>query len=272
MQKPLLHPRTELQLDLYIKNPYHGLILAGELGMGKKHIATWLADQLGINSVFIQKAEDKTAITIEQIRSLYDLTKTGRSQLVTLVDAHELGTDAQNAFLKLLEEPPANVYFVLTVNSANELLSTIRSRARIVEVYRPSELNFIDYYKNNTEDFIKLVRTANYLPGLVSKAVADEKTKVTIQGEMNDAKNFYISDTYERIKYLSSINYEKDKVKTLLSKLNQIIETLIKINADNKIKLKKLTQQAHETQEALNSVFSKPGNIKIHLIKLCEML
>ena len=38
---------------------------------------------------------------------------------------------AQNALLKILEEPPANVVFVITVSSANILLQTVRSRTRI---------------------------------------------------------------------------------------------------------------------------------------------
>ena len=44
-------------------------------------------------------------------------------------------TQAQNAFLKILEEPPANVIFIMTVTSANMLLPTVRSRARLYSLY-----------------------------------------------------------------------------------------------------------------------------------------
>ena len=42
-------------------------------------------------------------------------------------------TEAQNALLKMLEEPPAGTVLVLTVNHAQTVLPTIRSRAQIGE-------------------------------------------------------------------------------------------------------------------------------------------
>lgn len=44
------------------------------------------------------------------------------------MDADNFTIPAQNAFLKLLEEPPANVYFILTVESSISLLPTVLSR------------------------------------------------------------------------------------------------------------------------------------------------
>lgn len=50
------------------------------------------------------------------------------------MDADNFTVPAQNAFLKLLEEPPDNVYFILTVESHASLLSTVLSRATLYHV------------------------------------------------------------------------------------------------------------------------------------------
>ena len=60
---------------------------------------------------------------------------------VIIIDAvDELTTSASNALLKMLEEPPANVLFLLVVHKLANVLPTIRSRAR-VEKMRPLTIN-----------------------------------------------------------------------------------------------------------------------------------
>ena len=51
----------------------------------------------------------------------------------------ESSPEAANALLKLLEEPPADTQFVLTVTDANQLLPTIRSRAVELKLRRLSQ-------------------------------------------------------------------------------------------------------------------------------------
>ncbi|MBP3333071.1 MAG: hypothetical protein J6M35_03390 [Clostridia bacterium] len=48
--------------------------------------------------------------------------------------ADTMTVQAQNAILKLLEEPPKNVYFMLLVENAASLLATVRSRAPILRM------------------------------------------------------------------------------------------------------------------------------------------
>ncbi len=47
-----------------------------------------------------------------------------------------LREDAQNALLKTIEEPPQNLLFIFTVESAKSMLLTVRSRARIITLRR----------------------------------------------------------------------------------------------------------------------------------------
>ena len=54
-----------------------------------------------------------------------------------LFGAQAMSPQAQNALLKVLEEPPAQVFFILTCNTAAELLPTVRSRTQIFSLEAP---------------------------------------------------------------------------------------------------------------------------------------
>lgn len=77
-------------------------------------------------------------ILVDQIRdfehSLRLTTAAGRIKIGLLVEADRLVTQAQNAFLKTLEEPPRNVILILLTTQLRGLLPTIRSRCQIVSV------------------------------------------------------------------------------------------------------------------------------------------
>ena len=47
--------------------------------------------------------------------------------------------EAQNALLKILEEPQENLYFILTASSLKNLLPTIVSRCSVIESYAPQK-------------------------------------------------------------------------------------------------------------------------------------
>lgn len=55
-----------------------------------------------------------------------------------LRNVHFYGEDTQNAMLKTIEEPPPNVYFILTCNNRSKLLSTILSRVTVFPVGLPT--------------------------------------------------------------------------------------------------------------------------------------
>ena len=86
----------------------------------------------------VRRASDqKTAklrqrITVGEIRSLtgfFALSSPEGLPLVAIIDsADDMNTNAANALLKLLEEPPANTYLLLVSHSPYSLLPTIRSR------------------------------------------------------------------------------------------------------------------------------------------------
>jgi DNA polymerase III subunit delta' len=85
-------------------------------------------------------------IKVEQIRGLLErITLRGlesKRKVALVVDAHLLNPQAQNAFLKTLEEPPSDTTLILLASAPDKLLPTIRSRCSKVH-FGPLPLELI---------------------------------------------------------------------------------------------------------------------------------
>jgi DNA polymerase III subunit delta' len=81
-------------------------------------------------------------ILIDQIRSLESFVFVGGhrngARVVVVEPAEAMNIAAENALLKILEEPPSSVYFILVSSSWRRLLPTIRSRCRVLKLGRPT--------------------------------------------------------------------------------------------------------------------------------------
>jgi len=94
-----------------------------------------------------EKAAEKTKkkspgiIRIAQIRELEGFVFTGShrngNRVVLITEAEAMNPPAANSLLKILEEPPASVYFILVSSKTKSLLPTIRSRCRVIPFGAP---------------------------------------------------------------------------------------------------------------------------------------
>ena len=92
--------------------------------------------------------------TIKEVRELEKFTKLKLTQPTTIyiegIDKASLPT--LNAFLKTLEEPQENLYFVLTTTRLNDVIPTIISRSHVIEIEKKRKLTDDD--KKNALAFI----------------------------------------------------------------------------------------------------------------------
>jgi len=104
------------------------------------------------------------SIGVEEARSLVLEASTrpsqGRWRVLLIEDADRLTPGANNALLKVLEEPTPNTVWLLCAPSVDDVLPTIRSRVRHVTLVTPSTKAVADY----------LVRTAGVSPEMASFA------------------------------------------------------------------------------------------------------
>jgi DNA polymerase-3 subunit delta' len=96
------------------------------------------ADLLTIARAYDDKKDkQKATLDVAEIRKVAPfLRKTaaeGGWRVVIVDDADTMGRSAQNALLKILEEPPAQTVIILVTHRAGALIPTIRSRSRLFE-------------------------------------------------------------------------------------------------------------------------------------------
>jgi len=83
-----------------------------------------------------EKGKEKREIYVEQIREIVAsaviMPNEAERKVYIIRDAGTMNAAAQNALLKILEEPPAFVSFILVADNAGQLLETVRSRCVIL--------------------------------------------------------------------------------------------------------------------------------------------
>ena len=142
MIRPVINPVSEKTLIAMVKNLPQSLLLTGEPGVGLGVISQYIAELRKVKPSLIlpEKDEkidlDKGIIGVEIMRRLYDetRTKTANDRIIIIDYAQRMTIQAQNAFLKLLEEPGLGVYFILVSHSTSKLLPTILSRTEKLEI------------------------------------------------------------------------------------------------------------------------------------------
>lgn len=173
----------------------NSIIISGKKGSGKFTIATLAAMAIACKSkdkpcleceacrkissgispdvVTVTAQKDRKTIGIEAVRSLREMAYISPNDLEVkiyiIIDADTMTEQAQNALLKLFEEPPKNVYFFLLCTSASGLLTTVRSRAPELrtELFGEEKMTSLllknskaaeELYQRDEENFKKILR------------------------------------------------------------------------------------------------------------------
>lgn len=89
-----------------------------------------------ISRLYDDKGKRKKEIQIDQIRDMgadaYVLPNEAPAKVYIIEEADTMNERAQNAALKLFEEPPSGVCFILCTTNPEKLLITVRSRCVLV--------------------------------------------------------------------------------------------------------------------------------------------
>lgn len=121
----------------------HALLFSGTRGTGKTTLARIFASALGTQAVDIYEMDAASNRGIDEIRELkeaaYTLPLQSKYKVYIIDEVHMLTPQAFNAFLKILEEPPAHVVFILATTEEDKLLDTVLSRCLVFHFRSPSK-------------------------------------------------------------------------------------------------------------------------------------
>lgn len=235
------------------KNIPHAFLFAGPKGTGKTSAARILAKIINCEDLKDGKPCDKckqcNSITngsnldvvemdaashrgIDDVRILRDAVKlapvSGKKKIYIIDEVHMLTTEASNALLKTLEEPPEHVVFILATTNPEKLIETIRSRTTLIPFKKA----------NNAEITKSLERVALGENLKIDKEALSAIADIA-DGSFRDAIKFLeqlISEDLELTKesitkYLTKNEFlDLDKFITLL--LEKKLEELLQITQD----------------------------------------
>lgn len=159
-------------------------------------------------------ARTSIGIFIDDVRELQQAVRTSSSHVRTLVliaDAHQLTQQAQNALLKLLEEPRDNLHIILATAQPSLLLETVRSRCQTAhytpaaqEVSLPSDIKAKIEFMSGGDTLLqqKLLQDTTFY---------EEEAAVFAQ-----AKQFVSGTPLERLAVIASVKDSRDAALRLL--------------------------------------------------------
>lgn len=145
----------------------HAFLIGGPSGSGKSTLATEIAAAMncetkGLEGVslpccrcescrkiyegiypdvkILSKPKDKATLGVDPVKDFREdmfLSSTESEHKIYIIDDAEcMTTEAQNALLKVLEEPPGSVMIILLAKECDRILTTIKSRAQYIAMSR----------------------------------------------------------------------------------------------------------------------------------------
>ena len=149
------------------------IILIGDYGSGRKLLAKWIATTANMPYV-------TSELGVDNIRQIIDVSyKTTLPTVYIIPNANKLSTIAQNALLKITEEPPNLAYFIITIENGGQILPTLLNRGITFQML-PYTANELRLYLEQTYP------TSKYHDILID--ICDT------MGEMNDLMSYDIEE------------------------------------------------------------------------------
>lgn len=184
-----------LKNSLYLNHFFPVYLFSGQRGCGKTTTARVFASAINCEKLDAFKLEPKKAIIpclscascqammagkhpdfiemdaashtgVDNVRNIIDAASLmpimGRKKIYLIDEAHMLSKAAFNAFLKIMEEPPASVLFILATTDSQKIIDTVRSRCFQL-FFKPIES---DILLKHLEDVCKQEEIAYEIAGL----------------------------------------------------------------------------------------------------------
>lgn len=192
--------------------------LEAKLGLGKTHpdlmVFSFVDEKLGVDHA-------------DAIRNAVLRNPVSAPHIVVAIYAHTLTEQAQNALLKICEEPPVNSYIFLVTDYLPHLIPTLRSRFVILDAADldtdaatdSADANFDKKTSGDsasTEPYSVVAKTRSdaHLSGAIKKTASGAAGKEAAKEKAADllsAKNFLTSAPEKRLAIAKDIHSAMDK-------------------------------------------------------------
>lgn len=259
---------TERFIREYGQSLPHAVLLTGRTGTGLHSLANHLASSNGrlLTTVIPEsKSTAVASIAVERIRQLYIDTRSrleGKN-FVIIDDADTMNHVAQNALLKLLEEPNESICFILTSHSPDKLLPTIRSRTQSFAVPPISQLESKRLLTSLgvTDALVeqRLMYVAQGLPAELSRLMANESDFKTLLERVQRARQLIEGTVYQRVAMCVGFSGDRHEAIRLIEMAILLLRRSLASSSD-----RGTIDMIERLMRATDAIRGN-GNVKLHL-------
>lgn len=272
-KRPLFHPATAAELEAYGRQLPHGILFYGKAGVGLETAAQQLAHYAHASTICIlpeynDKVDtEKGRITIGVVRRLYELvrTKSDRPRCIIITAADTITTEAQHAFLKLLEEPTGNTTFILLCHDPQRLLPTVLSRVQQLQIRRidrhQSEALLDSLTIKDAATRSQILFIAEGLPGRMTALASSPELLEKEAAKLRQARAMVQGSAYERLAIIQGL---KDDRVAALEVVSYMI-VLLRREVSSKRTATAETVRLLEQLEAAQVRLEANGNVRLTL-------
>lgn len=223
-----LSSTTKNRLKSAISGDMHALIIESPLGSQYQQVNAYIEHILDIaHGVSIVIEPNGKSIGIDDVKSLrvhFSLKNIGNEKrLVFINSAQTITKEAQNALLKILEEPPAGTIFIINTSDFSALLPTVLSRALNITTTKPEKDTLEEYFRENNfkqKDIDQALAISGGWPELAQSILSNESSD--FMEELTFAKKLLQSTLLQRLKEVEPLSKQKARIPLLLFALERL--------------------------------------------------
>ena len=197
------------------------LIIAKDKNKASAHISNFLKEE-GINPFDVNLQTFEKAMGIPDVRNIQKsiLLKPfrGKTKAVVIEAYENITIEAQNALLKVLEEPPANTLIIISTSSKELILPTIISRCKIIEL-EEKEVSLGNEDISSLNDFLNIILSGKAGDKLkIAEVIAKNKESTVLWLEkMAVFVRSKLTDNSNDLKYLNFLKKLQKTYKAIKS-------------------------------------------------------
>ena len=273
----VLHEHTEELVAKFHGNLPHALVVDGPSGIGVRAVAEHLAKSMDSPLLVIEPKKSANGqfvvdynegnVIIDDIRQLYEQTRAKQPRsFVYILDTGErsITQAAQNAFLKLLEEPRQGLHFIIATHHYDQLLPTIASRTQRLTLLPVGDAQTKQLISDlQVQDATKQARLAfvgRGLPALIKRLASNDKAYESRVAIMGDAKIMISGTPFEKATTTHKYKDDRASALTLLDDMNHQLKVIVTSKPDQS-----LVALIAKHLEARDKI-AKGGNIRLQLL------
>jgi DNA polymerase-3 subunit delta' len=280
----IVHPKTAAQLQEIQSKPPHALLIIAPAGAGKGAIAAALSARL-LNTteeklqnpaeLLVVTPENDEVFGIDSVRMVQhfmtrkSLQSEGRviQRIALLPDAHTMTREAQNALLKLLEEPPAGSMLILTATSEQSMLPTIISRCQVLTIQKPSSQQLTEALTTAGYEASAITLAVRISDGWPSLALAmlNPEAEHPYAAATQKARELLQQTTFERLSEVDALAKKREQCSNICYILQQMAHVALQAASESSIdRWQRVLTASYNCQEAL----AARVNVKLAMTQL----